>query len=114
MSARKYRHEDGSGLKRMARSNESLTPNELMTWIAERIGDDAYEVFVSQGVYVEWYSPMTEEERKLDEERKAAQAASVERYEREAYARLREKFDPCPACNAPVNAGYVDHNHEVY
>jgi hypothetical protein len=114
MSARKYRHADGIGFKRMARTHEALTPAELATWITEQIKDDAYEVLVSAGVYVEWYSPMTEEEREEDDKRKARIEASTERYERETYERLREKFDPCPACNAPVNAGYVDHNHEVY
>lgn len=92
MNERKIRHSDGVGRKRYASTHEPMTPDDLMTWILTSIPGDGYDVLVSPGVYVTWYSPLTPEEAEHEAQSIAHQQAVTDKWERETYARLHEKF----------------------
>jgi hypothetical protein len=92
MSSRKYRHEDGIGHKRSERTTEPMSPAEVFAWVRETLGRDAYEAQMPRGTEIEWYSPMTPEEIAKHEEYAEAARARTERWERETYERLHEKY----------------------
>jgi hypothetical protein len=93
MNERKYRHADGTGRKRYAKTDEAMAPDDLLTWMLGKIPGDGYEPLVSPGVYVTWYSPLTAEEEEQEAQSIAHQQAVTDKWERETYERLREKFE---------------------
>lgn len=92
MTARKYKHEDGTGLKRQARTWAAMTPEELADWIAANLYGAAYEPLISSGVNMEWYSPRTLEEAEAERVAEERAKERTEKWERETYARLHEKY----------------------
>jgi hypothetical protein len=92
MSSRKYRHPDGIGHKRSARTTEPMAPADVFAWVTETLGDDAYEALMPRGTEIEWYSRMTPEELAEHDRHTLASAARLEKWERETYERLREKY----------------------
>ena len=93
MSARKFRHEDGTGRKRSARTREAMDADSAIAWVREQIGTDGYEAMMPRGTEVEWYSPITPEEAEAEARHAAAATARTEEWERETYERLRAKFE---------------------
>jgi len=93
MTERKYRHPDGVGRKRFASTHEPMTPDDLMTWLLMTIPGDGYDVQVSPGVYLTWYSPLTVDEAEKEAIAVARQKEATDKWERETYEGLREKFE---------------------
>ena len=100
MSARKYRHEDGTGRKRLARTSEPMDFPDAVAWLRDQVGLDGYEAMMPRGTEVEFYSHVTPEEEAIDAAWAKANAARTEKWERETYDRLRAKFDPAPSGEA--------------
>ena len=92
MSARPYRHADGSGRKRYVVRPEALSSQASPRWAANQVGD-GHDAEVSRGAFVEWYTPATDSERAQEEASLRAQGERTEAWERETYERLRAKFD---------------------
>jgi hypothetical protein len=93
VTIRKYRHPDGEQYKRSARTDKEMTPAELVSWIAVTLGTDYSEPLISGGIHIEWYSPMSPEE-KIERVGWAAQAqARQDEWERVTYQKLKEKFE---------------------
>jgi hypothetical protein len=92
MNERKYRHPDGIGRKRSISTREYMTTDDLLMWFVTEVPADAYEVLVSPGVYVTWYSHPTEAEAAKEAAALAEQEEHKEKWERETYARLHEKY----------------------
>ena len=72
-------------------TDREMTLRELTDEITERA--EPYEVNLSRGVFVSWYSPETDEEVADRLARMAAWDKRHDEWEREMYAKLKEKFD---------------------
>ena len=88
---RKFRHENGLWWLRSARTHEQMTPGEFAAWVDEQTAG-GYEPIISSGVFVGWYSPKTDEETAADDAFAVAHKERTDKWERDTFARLSEKF----------------------
>jgi hypothetical protein len=88
-----YRNRRGDVVSVMAVSEGAMTLQDFLDYVSDIPAYDPKKIRVSQ-IVLHWEEPPTPAEREVWAEWDANRAARTDRWEREAYERLKAKFEP--------------------